>query len=271
MDLINKVVIVTGGGSGIGKAIAISFAQKGAIVVISGRRESPLLETVEMIRKMGGNSIAIPTDVTDSSQVEKMVNIVLKKYNKIDILINNAGILKTNPVHLLSEMEWDNVIDTDLKSVYLCSKSVLPSMFASGSGIIINISSVLGKTGIANYSSYCASKFGVIGFTESLAAECKEKGILVYSVCPGSTNTELHRSVVGVDAAKFAMSPQMISETIVKLVLARYKPPAGISIILDNPTPLPLKVRIKNIIGRMHKIIFYPYAMIQKIKNMGWK
>jgi NAD(P)-dependent dehydrogenase (short-subunit alcohol dehydrogenase family) len=234
MELSEKVVVITGSGSGIGRATALSFAEQGATIVVCGRRLSSLNETVQQIEQKQGIAWAIPVDVTNWVQVKNMTDTILQRFGKIDIIVNNAGIIDVKPIVQMTEKEWENIIDINLKGVFLCCKAVIPSMVTANQGIIINISSILGKNGIAYHGAYCASKFGVIGLTESLADELKENNIRVFAVCPGSTNTELHRKAVGDEIAKFAMPPQTIAETILGLSLKKSTIPSGNSIIIDE-------------------------------------
>jgi NAD(P)-dependent dehydrogenase (short-subunit alcohol dehydrogenase family) len=271
MELSGKVVVITGAGSGIGRATAHLFAEQGATIVVCGRSLSSLNETVRQIeRKNLGNALAISVDVTSWDQVENMISTILQQFGRIDILINNAGIMGIKPIVQVTEKEWEDILDTNLKGVFLCCKAVIPSMVAANQGIIINISSTLGKTGIAYHGAYCASKFGVIGLTESLANELKENKIRVFAVCPGSTNTELHRKAVGEEIARFAMPPRIVAETILRLSLKNSTVLSGSSIIIDESTSHAVADNYKSkLIGGL-KSIMHPNKILHKI-NMSFR
>ena len=182
MNLENKVAVVTGAGRGIGKAISIAFANEGAKVVCAARTVDEINDVAEEI---GG--IAIKCDVADELQAKNLINETLDTCSQIDILVNNAGAVARLPVHELPVEDWDNVINVTLRGTFLCTKFALPSMLERGSGCIINISSGAGKRGVPNRSAYSAAKFGVNGFTETLAAEYLRKGIRPHVICPGPT------------------------------------------------------------------------------------
>lgn len=234
MELSDAVALVTGGGTGIGRATALLFAQRGAKVVICGRRLEPLEETARLIKLKGKDPMTVVTDVRDWIQVKDLVDTVLRRHQKVDILINNAGIAISKPVVETSEAEWDETIDTNLKGIFWCCKAVLPSMLTAGTGIIVNVSSILGKSGIANMGAYCASKFGVMGFSQTLADELRTQGIRVYVVCPGATDTSLHRRIVGEEMAKVSMPPEKIGRKIVDLVRGQILLPSGGALVIDD-------------------------------------
>jgi len=266
VEFSEQIVVITGAGSGIGKATALLFAEHDATIIVCGRHQSTLDETVREIEQKNGKIFAIPMDVTDWTQVRNMTDNVLQRFGKIDIIINNAGIINVKPTVQMTEKEWDSVIDTNLKGVFLCCKAVIPSMTSANKGRIINISSNLGKTGIANHSAYCASKFGVIGLTQALADELKNNNIRVFAVCPGSTNTDLHRNVVGDEMAKFAMSPKIVAEVIYNLSSEKSKVSSGSSIIIDESSPPPAKNNKEKILRGL-KSIFHPKKLLREIKS----
>jgi 3-oxoacyl-[acyl-carrier protein] reductase len=224
MELDGAVAIVTGGGSGIGRATALLLARQKANVVVCGRRPARLEETIKVLQATGGRGIALTTDVRDESGVKAMVDAVIARFGRVDVLVNNAGVAVAKPMSETTEEEWNQVIDTNLKGAFLCSKAVLPSMTVAGRGVIVNISSILGRSGLANFSAYCASKFGVIGFSEAMADEYRATGIRVYAVCPGRTSTEMQRQLGGETIARLSMDPAYVAERIVGLVM---EPSAG--------------------------------------------
>jgi len=237
VELAGAVAIVTGGGSGIGRATALLLAERKAWVVVAGRSSGALEEAVVLIESRGGHGIALPTDVRDSASVQRLVQAVLARFGRIDIVVNSAGVAVAKSLKDMTEEEWDSVVETNLKGVFLCSKAVLPTMIAAGRGVIINVSSVLGRAGIANYGAYCASKFGVIGLTEAMAAECHAAGIRTYAVCPGPTFTALHRRLVGELSAQRSMPPERVAERIVGLVTHGSPEGSSVTVVVDEQAP----------------------------------
>jgi NAD(P)-dependent dehydrogenase (short-subunit alcohol dehydrogenase family) len=237
VELEDAVAIVTGGGSGIGRATALLLAGRKAHVVVASRSSGALEETVALIKSRGGHGIAVPTDVRNAVSVQRLVEAVLAGFGRIDVLVNGAGIALAKPVKDLTEEEWDEVVETNLKGVFLCSRAVLPSMITAGQGVIINVSSVLGRVGIGNYGAYCASKFGVIGLTEAMAAECQATGIRNYAVCPGPTFTALHRRLVGEINAQRSMPPERVAERIVGLVTHHAPEGSSVTVVVDEQAP----------------------------------
>ncbi|MGD1703960.1 SDR family oxidoreductase [Dapis sp. BLCC M229] len=187
-----KIAVVTGGSSGIGRATAVAFAKKGAKVVIGDRMEKEGQETVVMIKEIGSEAIFIKTDITQATEVENLVNQTINTYNRLDYAFNNAGtegIL--GPSIEQTEENWNQVINTNLKGVWLSMKYQIPEMLKNGGGAIVNNASGFGLVGGPNVSIYCASKHGVIGLTKAIALEQAAAGIRINSVCPGPTQTDL--------------------------------------------------------------------------------
>ena len=188
----NKVAIITGGASGIGKATASLFVKEGAKVAVVDINEKLGKQTE---KELGTNCIFIKCDVCKRSDIKKMVDFAVKKFGKIDILFNNAGIyIEDKFLHELDETIWDKVLDTNLKSVYLCSKHVLSVMKKHRSGAIINTASGLGLVPEAWSPAYCTSKAGIIHLTKVMALEYAEDGIRVNCICPGPVDTPLLRN-----------------------------------------------------------------------------
>jgi NAD(P)-dependent dehydrogenase (short-subunit alcohol dehydrogenase family) len=191
MRLQDRVAIVTGGGTDIGRAISLAFAAEGAIVVVAARAASRLNGTVDEIVAMGGRASAIPTDITDQVQVKRMAENTLKEYGRIDILVNNSGI--AGPTASVADMEldkWNEVLAVNLTGAMLCSREVLKPMMARQSGNIINIGSEGGRSGFPMRSPYCVSKIGIIGLTETLAIEAGGYNIRVNCVSPAAVRGE---------------------------------------------------------------------------------
>ncbi len=190
--LAGKSVLVTGGSRGIGRQIALSMAEAGADVAFTySRSEEAAAEVSDEIVKIGRKSLAIQADAVDLARAAEVVDEVVKEFGKIDVLVNNAGITRDTLIMRMSEEQWDEVITTNLKSVFNYSKSVIRSMMRQRSGSIVNISSVIGLMGNPGQTNYAASKAGIIGFTKSLAKEIGSRNIRVNVVAPGYITTEL--------------------------------------------------------------------------------
>ena len=200
-----KTAIVTGSGRGIGKETAILLSKMGLNVVICSRTQEEIDSTVKEIKEIvkstkHGNGITnakedsilgIKCDVSQASEIDYVVKSTIENFRRIDILVNNAGIVYIKKLIDTSEKEWDKTMDINLKGAFLFSKAVLPFMIKNGDGVIINVSSGAGKTGFPDISAYCASKFGMIGLTESLAWEVGK----VMAICPGEVDTKMQHDV----------------------------------------------------------------------------
>lgn len=230
MKLKDKVAIVTGSGRGIGRATALELAKEGANVVVTARTEEEIKRTSEEIRELGREAVSVRCDVSSSKHIKNLVRKTIEKFGRIDILVNNAGVAIYKPLVEITEEEWKETIDINLTGVFLCSKEVLPVMTRQNSGIIVNISSGLGKIGAANFSAYCAAKFGVMGLTEALAKEVEDKGIRVYAVCPRAVDTKLYHDIFPDTDSSYLSSPEEIAKEVVKLCLPKCKVKTGESI-----------------------------------------
>ena len=188
--LSGKVALVTGGSRGIGRAIAQRLAALGASIAICGRNRAALQDAAKGIEKLGSRAFFQLADVTNRLEIDALVSKTEAILGPIQILVNNAGIGLFGPAHEKSEADWDRVLDTNLKSVFLVSRAVAPSMIQRGSGDIINISSLAGKNTFAGGGIYCASKWGVMGLSGCMAEDLREHGIRVSVICPGSVATE---------------------------------------------------------------------------------
>jgi NAD(P)-dependent dehydrogenase (short-subunit alcohol dehydrogenase family) len=183
-----RAAIVTGGAAGIGAAIARAFADEGARVLIADRDAAAAAQTA---RSIGDAAVPHEVDVTREADVQAMAREAHARFGRIDILVNNAGIMRKAFVRDMTEETWDAVVDVNLKATFLCSKAVLPAMIEARRGRIINIASIAGKVGEPTASAYSAAKFGVIGFTRSLALEVAQHEVLVNAICPGPIPTAL--------------------------------------------------------------------------------
>jgi 3-oxoacyl-[acyl-carrier protein] reductase len=189
----DRVVIITGSTRGIGFETAAEFLRNGDRAVIFCRHRKHVKEALDQLSGLASpeNILGLVGDVRKAIDVKRIVRQCLKKFGRVDVLINNAGMGGYKPIKETTEKEWDNILSTNLKGCFLFIRVVLPIMKRAGSGIIINISSGLGVQGEANFSAYCASKFGLIGLTQVVADETLESGIKVYAVLPGAVNTKL--------------------------------------------------------------------------------
>jgi 3-oxoacyl-[acyl-carrier protein] reductase len=192
MRLEGKVALVTGASRGIGREIALELAREGASVAVNyAGSEAKALEVVDEIKAMGRDAFAIQADVSNSESVTDMVKATIERFSKIDILVNNAGITKDNLLMRMKESEWDDVININLKGVFLCTKAVTRQMMKQRSGRIINISSIVGVSGNPGQANYVAAKSGVIGLTKTTAKELSSRGITVNAIAPGFITTDM--------------------------------------------------------------------------------
>jgi len=199
----NRVAIVTGGSRGIGEAIALKFAENGAHVAfsyVSSEEKAKTLE--EKLQSFGVKAKAYKSNAADFSDCEKMVNEVIKEFGTVDILVNNAGISKDNLLLRMTAEQWDEVMATNLKSVFNMTKQVVRPMMKSRKGSIVNMSSIIGMRGNAGQSSYAASKAGIIGFTKSVAAELGSRNIRCNAIAPGFVETDMTHYLKEGEAAK---------------------------------------------------------------------
>ncbi len=190
-DLQDTVAIVTGGGTGIGKAIALELASRGADVALCARRIEPLQETAKEIEAIGRRAYIASVDVANSEAVTAFVNDTIANLGKVDILVNNAGLTRDNLLMRMSEEEWDVVLDTNLKGAFLLSKAVARPMMKQRHGAIVNITSIVGLIGNAGQCNYSASKAGLIALTKSMAKELASRGIRVNAVAPGFIKSQM--------------------------------------------------------------------------------
>ena len=210
-----EVALITGASRGIGRATAIALARRGTSVALAARSREGLAEVQKDIAEIGGRALSIPTDVSDEAAVAAMVERAAREFGPIDLLVNNAGTLERAPLVENDATAWDRVLDVNLKGAFLCTRAVLPSMIERGRGRIVNVSSISGKLGTPLLTAYCASKWGLLGFSLATAEELKPKGIQVFSVCPGSVNTEMLQQ--GLPGATPDMEPEDVASVIVYL------------------------------------------------------
>jgi len=202
MKLKDKVAIITGASRGIGKAIAVKFCQEGATCVICSRSKERISKVAEELEKTGAKVLAVQADISKKEDVESLVDVTLHEFQRIDILVNNAGTIRDTLLIRMKDSDWEDVLNTNLTGVFLCTRAVTRQMLKQRSGSkrsgeakrsfrIINISSIVGLTGNPGQANYAASKAGIIGFTKSVAKELGRRNITVNSVAPGYITTDM--------------------------------------------------------------------------------
>jgi 3-oxoacyl-[acyl-carrier protein] reductase len=196
LDLSGKVAVVTGASRGIGRAVAVRLASRGAQVVAAARGDHAA-ETVAVIRDSGGRADLVPLDVTDTESVEAMVGGVLERHGRIDVLVNNAGIARDQLLLRMKREDWDQVVSTNLTAAFVCAQAVIKPMIKQRGGRIISVSSVVGQAGNAGQTNYAASKAGLIGLSKALAREVASRNITVNVVAPGLIDTDMTRGITG--------------------------------------------------------------------------
>ncbi len=246
-SLKNKVAIVTGASSGIGEATALRLARAGATVVLAARRVERLEAVASSIEQSGGTALAVTTDVTDSMSVQEMARKAREAFGRIDILINNAGIMPLSPISKLKVEEWDRMIDVNIKGVLHCIAATLPSMLEQGSGHIINVSSVAGRRPFPSGTVYSATKFAVRAISQGLRLELSPtEKIRVTDIEPGVVTTELTQHITDRETAdgftanwgdKRALDSEDVAETI--LFVLSQPDHVNINEILVRPTDQP--------------------------------
>ncbi len=224
------LAIVTGGDRGIGRAISEKLALEGYDIVIAARNKRAISGQVKRIEGLGAKAWGFVCDLTDKEQIRKLAKDATEQAGVPDILINNAGVATgKNFIHDTDE-EIEAMVQVNLLGLMFCTGAFLPKMMERKSGMVVNISSVAGKTGFPGLAVYCATKFGVIGFTESLAKEVEKKGLRVYAICPGATETEMYHSLYPGEPADF--KPEDVAKEVLELVknAEKIKPGSAIDV-----------------------------------------
>ncbi|MBO8176496.1 MAG: 3-oxoacyl-[acyl-carrier-protein] reductase [Bacillus sp. (in: Bacteria)] len=220
MVLEGKIALVTGASRGIGREIALEFARQGANVVVNyAGSEQKALEVVEEIKQLGREAFAFRCNVADAEQVQQMVKETIERFGRLDILVNNAGITRDNLLMRMKEEDWDDVLNINLKGVFLCTKAVTRQMMKQRSGRIINISSIVGVSGNAGQANYVAAKAGVIGLTKTSAKELAPRGITVNAIAPGFITTDMTNQ----------LSEEVSQEMLKQIPLGRFGEPSDIA------------------------------------------
>jgi 3-oxoacyl-[acyl-carrier protein] reductase len=240
-----KVALVTGASRGIGREIALEFAREGADVAVNyAGSEEKAREVAEEIKAMGRKALLVQCDVSDSQSVQDMIKSVVDYFGGLDILVNNAGITRDNLILRMKEEEWDAVINTNLKGVFLCTKAAARAMMKKRSGRIINISSIVGIIGNPGQANYVAAKSGVIGLTKTTAKEFASRGITVNAIAPGFISTDMTEDL-----------PEEVKEAMIKQVpLARIGEPkeiARVALFLASPDSSYMTGQILRVDGGM--------------------
>ncbi|GIW78380.1 MAG: beta-ketoacyl-ACP reductase [Gemmatales bacterium] len=222
MNPSTKTAIVTGGARAIGKCISLTLARQGYNVVLAAPEKQDLEQTAYEIEQMGRRACAVLTDVSHENDVQNMVRRALDTFGTIDLLVNNAGIIgPTCPVIETSRADWDEVLAVNLTGTFLCCKAVLPAMIRHRSGKIVNISSIAGKIAYPLRSPYAVSKWGVIGFTMTLAKEVGQYGIQVNAICPGPVSGERMKRIIETRAAELQQTPEQVERTYLETTLLK--------------------------------------------------
>jgi NAD(P)-dependent dehydrogenase (short-subunit alcohol dehydrogenase family) len=221
MDLKGKVAIVTGARRGIGRGIALTFAKAGAKVVVSDVSQEDCEKVVKEIEALGSSGLAVKCDVSQKSAVEALVKAAVEKFGRLDVLVNNAGIISFEPFLEMKEETWDKIIDVNLKSMYLCSQAAAKEMVKQGGGKIVNVASIEAFQAYPMTSAYAASKAGVVGLTKAMALELAPSKINVNAIAPGAIDTPM---AAGLNASK-----EVMEQTISKIPWGRIGKPEDVA------------------------------------------
>lgn len=228
-----KIAIVTGGGSGIGRGLAVALAEEGARVIVCGRRMSKLEETVQAVRELGGEALAISADIANEQDVDRVVKTTLDKYGQIDILINNAGVYAGAEVHKLEPATWDEVMAINLRGPYLATRAVLPHMRLRRAGQIVNISSESGIGYDDRDGAYGTSKHALNAFAEYVQRENQMYNIRVNSICPGMVVTEMTENDEGLNHDR-CLYPEDIADLAIWLLTRRENIKIGAPVLIQT-------------------------------------
>ncbi len=212
MRLTRQVALVTGASGGIGRAIALAFAREGADVALAARTQKTLEMVAREVEALGRHALPLPTDVSDETQVQRLVDRTQAAFGRIDLLVTAAGVGGFAPIESSPLSDWEWMMAVNLRGTYLCCRAVLPVMRAQGGGSIINVLSLAAKRPIPQCSAYCASKFGALGFTLVLAEEGRPYGIRVGALCPGATDTPFWDTIPNAPNRRAMLTPGEVAE-----------------------------------------------------------
>jgi meso-butanediol dehydrogenase / (S,S)-butanediol dehydrogenase / diacetyl reductase len=223
--LAGKSAVITGGGTGIGQAIALAFAREGAQVAVAGRRKEKLDETLRLLQQAGCSALALECDVTSATDTQRLVKAAEDAFGKVNVLVNNAGALSVSTVETIAEQDWDRVMATNVKGPFLMSRVALPAMRRAGGGSIINVGSVLGIVAIRDRAAYCASKGAVSMLTKAMALDHAHDNIRVNCLCPSIVESDMTRNLFAeTEAGRLARESRLAS-----IPLGRFGKPADIA------------------------------------------
>ena len=223
--LAGKSAVITGGGTGIGQAIALAFAREGAQVAVAGRRKEKLDETLHLLQQAGCSALALECDVTKAADTQRMVKAAEDAFGKVNVLVNNAGALSVSTIENISEDDWDRVMAANVKGPFLMSRAALPAMRRAGGGSVINVGSVLGIVAIRDRAAYCASKGAVTMLTKAMALDHAQDNIRVNCLCPSIVESDMTRNLFAdTDAGRQARESRLAS-----IPLGRFGKPADIA------------------------------------------
>jgi len=211
----DRVVIVTGAGRGIGKAIALRFAGEHCRLVLAARTKKEIDKVADEARRKGAEALALPTDVSKEDQVHQLVKTAHKTFGRIDVLINNAGFGIFSKVAEMKTDDFQSMFDVNVRGVFFCTRSVIPYMVEQNDGVIVNIASLAGRNAFVGGAGYCATKWALIGFARSLMLEVREHNIRVITICPGSVDTSFGRDE---GKKKTILQAQDVAETVLSAV-----------------------------------------------------
>jgi 3-oxoacyl-[acyl-carrier protein] reductase len=232
-----KTAVITGASRGIGEATAFTLARAGANVVLAARSEAELLAVARQIEGAGGAALPVVADVSDADDVAHLKRAALDRFGKVDILVNNAGVGKYGPLSSLTVEDYDWMMDTNMRSSFLCTHAFLPEMLERESGWIVFVASVAGLKGLPNESVYCASKFAQVGFAQAIDYETREKGVKVSVVAPGGVHTHFALGT-GRTAGDPHLEQMMDAESIADAVLFALTQPAKARVFLIGMRPM---------------------------------
>lgn len=218
-----QAAIVTGAARGIGQAIAHALAAEGIGLVLADVDARPGRVTARELQDRGAAAHFVRADVAREVDVRRLAATALRALGRIDVLVNNAGILRVGPIHRMRPVTWDRVLAVNLRGPFLCTRALLPVMIRQRRGCIVNIASALGKGGIGEFGAYCASKFGLIGFTEAVADEVRGQGVRVNAVCPGVVDTRMGRPFGGAAGLR----PEAVAALVREIVCGKFADATG--------------------------------------------
>jgi len=225
------VALITGAGRGIGRATAEVFAAEGYTVILAERLSALGKRAEQALVGAGARALFLRTDVASQASVQHTVAAVTRRFGRLDCLVNNAGVLSVGPLARLSVRDLERMLAVNLRGSLLMARAALPAMLRQGTGAIINVASQLGKYGLGEYVTYCATKFGVVGFTEALASELSGTGIRVWAVCPGLTDTPMAlKTGVSPEERRGLIRPETVARVIVDLALGQRREPSGTAV-----------------------------------------